>query len=145
MVSCLPQILKGTKCQCFLKIALDSSTKELWILEFLKYLVKQTSASLILSLASVALTKGNNVIYCRDLQLDKCITNSKLLLTWIHNQTAGSYYFENHVGFFSDLPKPQAIFLSDSQFRRRGRYVAGCWLFNYKVEIFEIVRLEYVF
>ena len=38
MVSCLPQILKGTKCQCFLKIALDSSTKELWILEFLEYL-----------------------------------------------------------------------------------------------------------
>ena len=53
--------------------------------------------------------------------------------------------FENHVGFFSDLPKTQAIFLSDSQFRRRGRYVAGCWLFNYKVEIFEIVRPEYVF
>ena len=85
------------------------------------------------------------MIYRRDLQLDKCITNSKLLLTWIHNQTAGSYAFENHVGFFSDLPKPQAIFLSDSQFRRRGRYVAGCWLFNYKVEIFEIVRPEYVF
>ena len=100
MVLCLPQILKGTKCQCFLNIAMDSSTKELWILEFLKYLVKQTSASLILSLASVALTKGNNVIYCRDLQLDKCITNSKLRFPWIHNQTAGSYDFENHVGFF---------------------------------------------
>ena len=100
MVLALPKILKGTKCQCFLKIAMDSSTKELWILEFLKYLVKQTSASLILSLASMALTKGKDVIYCRDLQLDKCINNSKLLLTWIHNQTAGSYDLENHVDFF---------------------------------------------
>ena len=40
MVSCLPQILKGTKCQCFLKIALDSSTKELWIFRFSKILSK---------------------------------------------------------------------------------------------------------
>ena len=40
MVSCLPQILKGTKCQCFLKIALDSSTKELWIFRISKIFSK---------------------------------------------------------------------------------------------------------